>query len=133
MKKIAVVGSRDYDNLEGVRTFVTGFAGADVEIVSGGARGVDREAEKTSRRLGIPVKVFPADWERHGKQAGFIRNQQIVDYCDELVAFWDGTSNGTRHAYRQAVAQEKPVAVFNSQTGRWMLFRETLKGYGRAL
>ena len=94
-----------------VEDFVRGLSNRE-EIVSGGAAGVDSIAEKAATKTGKAVKVFPADWKRHGKAAGFIRNQQIVDYCDELVAFWDGVSHGTEHSIKLAREAGKPVTVF---------------------
>jgi hypothetical protein len=64
------------------------------EIVTGGAAGVDMIAEAWGILHAIPVKVFYPDWSL-GRKAGPLRNQKIVNYCDELVAFWDGKSKGT--------------------------------------
>jgi len=93
MKRVAFVGSRDYPDMDEVRGMVQAYK--DCEVVSGGARGVDSVAVEEATRLGCPTKVFPADWDTHGKRAGAVRNQQIVDYSDMVVAFWDGKSKGT--------------------------------------
>lgn len=65
------------------------------EVVSGAARGVDRMGEKLAADRGIPVTRFPADWKLHGKSAGPIRNAEMADYADALIAVWDGHSRGT--------------------------------------
>lgn len=44
----------------------------------------------------IPVIHFPANWDKHGKSAGHIRNAEMAKYADALVAFWDGKSKGTK-------------------------------------
>ena len=67
------------------------------KIVSGGAIGVDTMAEKYADRNEIDKKIFEADWEKLGKKAGYIRNEEIVEYCDELLIIWDGKSKGTKH------------------------------------
>jgi len=67
------------------------------EVVSGGAQGVDRLGEEWAKLNSIPVKVYPADWERHGKAAGPIRNAEMSIYAGGLIAFWDGVSKGTAH------------------------------------
>ncbi len=74
----------------------------DVEIVSGGARGADRLGELYAKKHGLPCKVFPADWENDGRDAGFIRNEVMAAYASGegqgyCVVFWDGQSSGTRH------------------------------------
>jgi len=117
--KLAVVGSREWPQAWRIEEYLKGWRGH--EIVSGGARGVDGIAIRAAKRYGIDTKVFPADWETHGKRAGFLRNQQIVDYCDELVAFWDGESRGTADSIAKAKAAGKPVAVYNLKTGEWEL------------
>lgn len=60
---------------------------------------------------GLPYKEFPADWEAHGKRAGFIRNQQIVNYADRVVAFWDGESKGTKSTIDMALKAKKRLDV----------------------
>lgn len=67
------------------------------EVISGGARGADKLGELFAKNNGLPLKVFPADWETHGKPAGYIRNQQMANNADALIALWDGISRGTKH------------------------------------
>jgi hypothetical protein len=108
-KKVAIVGSRDWKEPARILDCIDELG--DVEIVSGGARGVDRIAAQYAKIAGLETKEFIADWERHGKMAGFIRNTQIVDYCDELIAFWDMKSKGTADSIRRAQEAGKPVRV----------------------
>ena len=67
------------------------------EIVSGRARGADKLGERYAQDHGIPVKYFPADWDKYGKSAGFRRNEEMARYADAVVIFWDGKSAGTKH------------------------------------
>jgi YspA, cpYpsA-related SLOG family len=108
--KIAIVGSRDYPDLGAVVRFVKGLPPGTV-VVSGGARGVDRTAEQAARAAGFEVLIFPADWEKHGRMAGFKRNVQIVNASDEVVAFWDLRSHGTKHTLDFAKSVGKPVKI----------------------
>ena len=64
-------------------------------IISGAARGVDRLGECWAEEQGIPVERYPADWKRHGRSAGMIRNRQMAQVADALIAIWDGHSRGT--------------------------------------
>lgn len=111
--KLAIVGSRTFLDLEAVRSFVRQVhaTGENVEIVSGGAQGVDKAAELEARRLGMPVKIFAADWNTHGRSAGYKRNVEIVAYSDEIVAYWDGVSSGTKHTIDIAQSAGKHYTV----------------------
>lgn len=83
------------------------------EVVSGGAEGVDKLGEFYAKMHKLPVKKFPADWNKHGKRAGPIRNQQMADYADALIAVWDGKSRGTKDMIERA--QAKGLHVFVGQ------------------
>jgi len=113
MTRIAIVGSRDYPSLPDVERFVKSLDPSTM-IVSGGARGVDRTAERAAKSRGLQTMVFLADWNTYGKRAGYIRNEQIIDNADEVVAFWDGKSPGTADTIRKARAARKPVRIFES-------------------
>jgi hypothetical protein len=83
----------------------------DVVILSGGARGADRLVERYGRDHSLGVERFPADWARYGRAAGPRRNEEMIATADALVAFWDGTSPGTRHAIKTARRRGIPVRV----------------------
>jgi len=102
IKRIAIVGSREFPYKWMVHDYISAAVGMGWEIVSGGARGVDSWAADTADYYHLRLKVFHADWDTHGKRAGFLRNQDIVNYADEVVAFWDGNSKGTEHTVRLA-------------------------------
>lgn len=75
------------------------------EIVSGGATGADQLGERYAKERGLPIKLFPAKWSEYGKSAGPMRNREMAEYADMLIAFWDGESRGTAdmiNAARQA-------------------------------
>lgn len=72
-------------------------SGSDIEIVSGTANGADKLGEKYAEEHGYTVKQFPADWDKHGKSAGYKRNTEMGDYCDMAVVFYDGQSKGSQH------------------------------------
>lgn len=68
-----------------------------VVIVSGTARGADRLGERYAADRGYAVEKYPANWKAFGKAAGYIRNGDMADASDMLIAFWDGKSRGTGH------------------------------------
>jgi hypothetical protein len=91
------------------------------EIVSGTARGADKIGELTAQIHAIPTKRFPAKWRVGGKvnmRAGFERNQEMADYADGAVLFWDGKSTGTLDMRRRMRKSGKSCAVYNFITGK---------------
>lgn len=95
--KTIIAGSRTITNYEDVLN-ATSLIGWDIsEIVSGGARGVDKFGERYADYYSLPIKRFPADWDKYGKRAGVIRNNDMAEYADALIAVWDLKSKGTKH------------------------------------
>lgn len=88
--KVAIVGTRTIN-----RVNIEDYVCNDDEIVSGGARGVDSCAADFAKKNGLTLVEFLPDYERYGRAAPIIRNRQIVNYADRVVAFWDGRSKGT--------------------------------------
>ncbi len=84
------------------------------EIVSGCARGVDTIALWLAQQWGVPYKMFPAQWGRYEK-AALVRNQQMADYADALIAVWDGVSTGTGHMISRAQAKGMQMYVHRYQ------------------
>lgn len=115
MKKIAIVGSRKFDNYEFFKEFIDKYLQdcPDIQIhfVSGGAIGTDSLAEKYAYEEEIPIDIYYPDWETFGKSAGRIRNQEIIDTADELIAFWDGISPGTKMTISFAKKKGIPYKV----------------------
>ena len=101
--KVIIAGSREITDYDAVESAVKNSGFDITEVVSGTARGVDRLGERYARENNIPLKLFPADWNLHGKKAGPLRNIEMAKYADGLVALWDGFSNGTRHMLAQGV------------------------------
>ena len=112
--RVAIVGSRGYLDLGSVVDFVNSLPAESV-VVTGGAKGVDLTAETAARKCGLEVVVHLADWTQFGKSAGQIRNQKVVDDCDQLVAFWDGTSPGTKGTISIASKAGKLQKVFRDR------------------
>ena len=108
-KKIAVIGSRDFRDRRLMREVLSKLT--PFTLVSGGARGADRLAEEFADRNKLDKLIFLPDWETHGNSAGYIRNVSIINNCDQVVAFWDGKSRGTRHSIDYATKLKKPVKV----------------------
>lgn len=72
-------------------------------LIHGGARGADELAGAVAADRGIQVTIMLADWDTHGRRAGYLRNIAMLDRNPDLVlAFWDGHSKGTWHTVREA-------------------------------
>jgi hypothetical protein len=82
------------------------------EIVSGGAAGVDKMARDVAFRDNFFYIEFLPDWTKYGRAAGALRNKKIVDYCDKLIAFWDGKSKGTKISIDMAEKAGKLLGVY---------------------
>lgn len=113
--KIAIVGSRNFGNLNLVKNIVKQIKEKypDAIIISGGCRGVDKTAEIAAIRCGLKTLIFPADWDTYGKKAGFLRNVTIAQSCDILLAFWDNLSKGTAHTINTALDLKKKVYIYD--------------------
>ena len=112
--KIIIAGSRnftDYKKLCKTCDHLLQYQ-TEIEIVSGTARGADRLGEQYAREKGYPMKQFSADWNKYGKAAGPIRNQQMANYADALITFWNGKSRGTKNMIDLAKEIGLKIRVF---------------------
>ena len=96
--KLIIAGSRDIK--EATRIIDTMVLGEDIlpfpeEVVNGGCWGVDMAGVIWAKGCAVSVKSFFPDWARYGKSAGPIRNEQMAEHADALLAIWDGESKGT--------------------------------------
>lgn len=81
----------------------------NVIIVSGHASGADPLGEQFAKEHRLSCKLHPADWDKHGRAAGPIRNAQMAGIPDALIAFWDGKSRGTKSMIE--LAKQKGLRV----------------------
>jgi len=110
--KTIIAGGRDFYNYELLEQQVNGqkfFAVS--EVVSGAARGADSLGEEYASKNNLPLKQFHADWKKHKRAAGIIRNTEMAEYADCLIAFWDGASRGTKHMIQTMLKRKKPAYV----------------------
>ena len=113
--KVAVIGGRDFSNYELLVKTINDIKGIDL-IVSGGALGADSMGAHYANHNNIPTLIFKPDWRKYGKGAGFIRNKDIINNSDIVVAFWDGKSKGTRNSIDTALKLNKDVRIIKYET-----------------
>lgn len=115
MFRVIVAGGRDFDDYELLKSTMDKLLiniKSQICIVSGTARGADLLGERYAKENGYIVHRFPADWNTFGKTAGFVRNEEMAQNADALVAFWDGSSHGgTYHMIKTAKRYNLKVRV----------------------
>ena len=109
--KLAIIGSRTFTKYELLKETLEKYKSKINLVVSGAAQGADSLGEKWALENNIKTLIFPADWNKHGKKAGFIRNEDIIKNCDACIAFWDGVSKGTKHSISLCEKYNKPVKI----------------------
>ena len=112
MFKVIVAGGRDFNNYEGLSNSLDYlFKNINDDIQ-------DRLGERYAKEHGYQVIYFPADWDLDGKSAGFKRNVKMAEYADALVAFWDGSSRGTKHMIDTAKEKGLDIRIKRYRTRR---------------
>lgn len=108
--KLAVIGSRAFANTRLMAETLDALRDQITEVVSGGARGADSLAERWARKNDVATRVFLPDHKRY-RHPYHHRNRLIAEHCDKLLAFWDGSSTGTRYTIDYAKRIGRPVKV----------------------
>ena len=116
--RVIIAGGREYDDYDLLRErcdfyLQNKFNEEDVIIVSGHAKGADALGECYAQERGLECEQYPADWEKYGRGAGPIRNEQMANVANALIAFWDGQSRGTANMINLAMSKGLKVAVVN--------------------
>ena len=102
--KVIIAGSRNFSNFLLLSKVCDNalIKQREIEIVSGTANGADKLGERYANIHNYKIKKFPANWDKYGKSAGYRRNEEMANYADALIAFWDGKSVGTKHMIEMA-------------------------------
>lgn len=102
--RLIVAGSRSFSDYALLSDEITNQVEAmecltrgTLSIVSGTARGADALGERWASELGVPIHRFPADWNRYGRRAGYLRNVEMAKFATDALIFWDGVSPGSKH------------------------------------
>lgn len=97
--RVIVAGGRDFNNYDLLKQKLDIYLANlnNIVIISGKAEGADRLGEEYAKENNYKLVMYQADWNTYGKAAGPIRNKQMAEYGEYLIAFWDGKSKGTKN------------------------------------
>ena len=112
--KVIIAGGRDFNNREVAFKCLDKrmWSKGDV-IVSGHASGADALGEEYAKAHGLDIDLHPANWREYGRAAGPIRNREMAEVADKLIAFWDGKSRGTKNMISEAKEKGLCVVVYD--------------------
>lgn len=110
-----IVGSRSITSSEYVFSVLDFYLSRlleenEVVIVSGGAIGIDSLGAQWAEQRKLKTEIYLPDYKQYGKSATFLRNQQIIDNSDYLIAITTG-SNGTADSIKRAVKKNIPIKI----------------------
>lgn len=125
MLRLIVAGGRDFDDYNMLEATLDYLLQANsgrtnlepVCIICGMAYGADMLGRAYAQKRGYECREYPAKWEIHGKRAGLIRNEQMAQNADALIAFWDGESHGTRDMIDRAKRHGLETIVVRYERG----------------
>ena len=103
--KVIIAGGRDFSDYNLLREKcdkILSQVKEDIIVVSGTALGADTLGEKYALERGYQIVYFAPNWRLYGRGAGHVRNREMVEYANSLIAFWDGKSPGTKNMIETA-------------------------------
>lgn len=115
--KVIVAGGRNYTDYETVKYYLNILLDycvrEDIElvIVCGMATGADSLGYRFAKENSLKILEYPADWDKYGKKAGYLRNYDMGKVADSAIVFWDGKSKGTRMMIDIMNSLEKTVKI----------------------
>jgi len=114
---LGIIGSRTFNNYDLLTDEINKLKSIyDIKaIVSGGAKGADLLGKKYAIENNLEYIEYLPDWKRFGKSAGVIRNKDIINTANIVIAFWDGVSKGTKNSIDIANKQNKKILVVKNE------------------
>jgi hypothetical protein len=107
--KTIIAGSRTFNDYEFLKESCKKYN--ITQIISGTAKGADVLGERYAKEFNIPLIKVPADWSL-GKKAGYLRNVEMSEIAEQLIAFNVNHSKGTEHMINIAKNKKLNVIVF---------------------
>lgn len=91
-------------------------------MITGGSTSIDKFAERYADERSIPKLILKPDYEKYGKRAPLVRNKEIIDLADMLLAFWDGKSRWTKSAIDYAKRVNIPLNIYLIKNDNVLIF-----------
>ncbi len=102
--RLLICGDRHWTNSKLIGEWIDKYS-PDI-VIEGDCRGADKMAGEEARKRGIGVEEYPAQWDKHGRGAGPIRNKQMLEEGKptHVLAFHNNIeeSKGTKNMLMQA-------------------------------
>jgi len=113
--RVMVTGSRSWRDIDTVAEALS-FLTRDDTLIHGGCHGADELCAAFAEARRATIEVWPADWAKHGRAAGPKRNIAMLESRpDKVIAFWDGSSRGTKSAIEGALRRLIPTTIIRSE------------------
>lgn len=113
-RNIVFSGCRNFNDYKFIKSTLDSIIkNKNFKILVGDATGVDSLIVRYAKENKIPYQIFKADWDLYGKSAGPIRNRQMIELANGLIAFWDGKSRGTKNAIDEANKKGIKLKIIN--------------------
>lgn len=113
--RLAVIGTKEFQDYKFLTSVLNQISGIST-IVSGASAGTDKMAARYALEHNIKLIEFPPDYDKNGEEAKHFRDRQIVENCDELIAFWDGKCEGTKYTMDYAEKLGVSVEILNIES-----------------
>jgi len=95
--KVIIAGSRTCNDYNILEEAIKNSGFTINTVISGCARGADKLGERWAKNNGIVIMKYPANWNKNGKKAGYLRNIEMAKVSNALIILWDGKSPGSKH------------------------------------
>jgi hypothetical protein len=106
-----IAGGRSVTNYRHLDTALNMCGWIPSVVLCGGAKGIDTMGAEWADSENIPIEYYLADWDKYGRKAGMIRNAEMANHAEALIAVWDGESKGTANMINIAKARKLKVYV----------------------
>jgi len=123
-----IAGSRICTSYYELLDAIEAVAWSPTKVISGTAQGADQLGEKWALDNNIPLERYPANWDKHGRSAGYKRNVLMAANAQALIALWDGESRGTKHMIDIALKSLLSVFVWKVPKTKTYKTYKTPKG-----
>lgn len=119
LNRVLICGDRNWKDQERIGKCLEELDPVSVTIIHGGCRGADLLAGIEARSRGFTIQEFPANWQKYGRAAGPIRNQQMLDEGkpDKVLVFHDTIEKSKGSADMMARALKAGIEVELCTTG----------------